>query len=61
VAYNFQIGKNKINLLTKYESVTKKVLLFIESMLQNTKQLQQARLLLFPVLKLQATETPIII
>jgi hypothetical protein len=26
MAYNFQIGNNKIKLLTKYESVTKKVL-----------------------------------
>jgi hypothetical protein len=25
VAYNFQIGKNKIKLLMKYESITKKV------------------------------------
>jgi hypothetical protein len=33
-----------MKLLTKYESVTQKVLLRIESMLQNAKQLQHARL-----------------
>jgi hypothetical protein len=27
MAYNFQIGSNKIKLLTEYESVTQKVLL----------------------------------
>jgi hypothetical protein len=27
VAYNFQTGKNKIKLLTEYESVTQKVLI----------------------------------
>jgi hypothetical protein len=31
VAYNFQIGKNKTKLLTKYESVTQNVILYIES------------------------------
>jgi hypothetical protein len=44
MAYNFQIGCNKIKLLTEYVSVTQKVLLLIESMLQNAKQLQHARL-----------------
>jgi hypothetical protein len=34
VAYNFQTGRNKIKLLTKYESVTQKVLLSVKSMLQ---------------------------
>jgi hypothetical protein len=43
-AYNFQNGSKKIKLLTKYEGVTQKVLLFIESMLQKAKQLQHARL-----------------
>jgi hypothetical protein len=46
VAYfNFQTGNKKIKLLTEYESVTKKkVLLPVESTLQNAKQLQHARL-----------------
>jgi hypothetical protein len=39
VAYNFQTGKNKIKLLTEYESVTQKTLIFLESILQNAKQL----------------------
>jgi hypothetical protein len=43
VAYKFQTGKNKVKLLTEYDSETKKVLLPIESMLQNAKQLQHAR------------------
>jgi hypothetical protein len=33
-----------IKLLTEYESVTQKVLLFIETILQNAKQLQHERL-----------------
>jgi hypothetical protein len=33
----------------EYESVTQKVLLLIESILQNAKELQHASLLLFPV------------
>jgi hypothetical protein len=37
VAYNFQTGKNKIKLLTEYESVTQKVLLPVESTLHNAK------------------------
>jgi hypothetical protein len=41
---NFQIGSNKTKLLTEYESVTQNVLLFIEPMLQNAKQLQHALL-----------------
>jgi hypothetical protein len=54
--YNFQTGNNMIKQLTEYEIITQNVLLFVESILQNTK-LQQARLssifiLLFPVLKL---------
>jgi hypothetical protein len=44
VAYNFETGNNIIKLLTEYESVTQKVLLFTESMLQYAKQLQHARL-----------------
>jgi hypothetical protein len=43
MAYNFQAG-NKIKLLTEYESATQKILLLMESMLQNAKQLQHARL-----------------
>jgi hypothetical protein len=43
VAYNFQIGNNKIKLLTEYESVTQKVLLSLESILQNAKQLHHAQ------------------
>jgi hypothetical protein len=37
MAYDFQIGNNKIKLLTEYESVTQKVLIFLESILQNAK------------------------
>jgi hypothetical protein len=44
VAYNFQAAKNKIKLLTEYENVTQKILSVIESILQNAKQLQHARL-----------------
>jgi hypothetical protein len=44
VAGNLQTKNNKIKLLTEYENVTQKVLLFIESVLQNAKQLQHARL-----------------
>jgi hypothetical protein len=44
VADNFQTGNNKIKLVAKYESVTREVLLLIESTLQNAKQLQHARL-----------------
>jgi hypothetical protein len=40
VAYIFQIGRNKLKLLREYETETQKVLLFIELMLHNTKQLQ---------------------
>jgi hypothetical protein len=35
----FQIGESKIKLLTEYENVTQRVLLPIDSMLQNAKQL----------------------
>jgi hypothetical protein len=44
VAYNFQTRNNKTKLLMQYESVTHKVLLFIELMLQNAEQLQYARI-----------------
>jgi hypothetical protein len=44
VAYNFQTGNNTIKLLTEYESTTQNILLLIESLLQNAKQLQHARL-----------------
>jgi hypothetical protein len=44
VAYNFQTRKNKIKLLMEYESVTRKVLISLESILQNAKQLHHARL-----------------
>jgi hypothetical protein len=37
VAYNFQSGKNRTKLLTVYESVIQKVLLIIESILENAK------------------------
>jgi hypothetical protein len=40
MAYNFQTGKNKIKILTKYVSVTQKVLLLVEAILQNAKQIQ---------------------
>jgi hypothetical protein len=44
VAYNFQTRKKKIEVLTEYESITQKVLLCIEYILQNVKALQHARL-----------------
>jgi hypothetical protein len=43
VAYTFQIENNKTNLLTEYENVTQTFLFNIDSILQNVKQLQQAR------------------
>jgi hypothetical protein len=43
----FSTEKNNMKLVTEYESVTQKVLLDIESILQNAKQLQHARLLFF--------------
>jgi hypothetical protein len=43
VAYNFETGNKKIKLLTEYKNVTQKVLLVIESILQNDKQLQHAQ------------------
>jgi hypothetical protein len=43
VACNFQIGKNNIKQLTKYEILTQKVLLSVESIMQNAKQLQHAQ------------------
>jgi hypothetical protein len=42
MAYNFQIFKNRTKQLTEYENVTLNVLLYIESMLVNAKQLQHA-------------------
>jgi hypothetical protein len=44
MTYNFQIENNKIKLLNEYEIVTQKVLLLIESIPQNAKQLQHMRL-----------------
>jgi hypothetical protein len=44
VAGNLQTENNKIKLLTEYESITQKVILLIESVLQNAKQLQHAHL-----------------
>jgi hypothetical protein len=44
MAYNFQTGNNKTKLITEYERVTQNVLSPTESMLQNAKQLQHARL-----------------
>jgi hypothetical protein len=43
VVYNIQNGSNEIKLLMVYESVIQKVLLFIESILQNAKQFQHAQ------------------
>jgi hypothetical protein len=37
VAYNFKIGNNKLKLLAEYETVTQKVVLLLESLLQNDK------------------------
>jgi Uri superfamily endonuclease len=44
VVYNIQIRSNKIKLIREYENVTQKVLLFIESILHNAKQLEHERL-----------------
>jgi hypothetical protein len=44
VAYNSQIGRDIIKLLMEYKNKTQKVLLHVESVLQNAKQLQRARL-----------------
>jgi hypothetical protein len=44
MASNIQTGESKIKLLTEYESVTQTVLLPVESMLQNAKQLQHVRI-----------------
>jgi hypothetical protein len=44
MAYNFQTRNNKIKLVTEYGSVTQKVLIPLESILQNAKQLQHAHL-----------------
>jgi hypothetical protein len=40
VAYNFQTGNTKIKLLTEYKIIAQKVLVFIESILEIAKQLQ---------------------
>jgi hypothetical protein len=40
----FNTEKNKIKLLTEYESVTQEVSLLIKAILQNAKQLKHARL-----------------
>jgi hypothetical protein len=42
MAYNFQIGENKIKLHAEYENVNQTVLLHIESILHNPKQCQHA-------------------
>jgi hypothetical protein len=42
MTYNFQIENNKIKLLTEYENVTQEVLVLLESILLNAKQLQHA-------------------
>jgi hypothetical protein len=44
VVYNFKTGNREIKLLMEYENITQNVLLLIESMLQNAKQLQLASL-----------------
>jgi hypothetical protein len=46
MAYNFQNGNNKIKLLKEYESVTQTVLLLVQSVMQNAKQVQQVCLFL---------------
>jgi hypothetical protein len=57
VAYNFQTGNNKIKLHKEYESVTQKVLLFIESMMKMLKNFNMCTfILLFQVWKLRAKE-----
>jgi hypothetical protein len=43
VAYNFQAGNDKIKLLTEYERVTQNVLLAVELILHNAKQLRHAQ------------------
>jgi hypothetical protein len=52
VAYNFQTEIKKINLIMEYENVTQNVLLLIDSILQNGKQLQYAPFLAHKVWKL---------
>jgi hypothetical protein len=43
--HNFQIGKkNKTKLFTEYKIQTQRVLLIIDSILQNAKELKHARL-----------------
>jgi hypothetical protein len=39
MAYNSKTGSNKIKMLKKYENIIQKVLLLIETMLQNAEQL----------------------
>jgi hypothetical protein len=38
MTYNFQSGKNRIKLRTEYESVTQKVLIAVETLLQNANK-----------------------
>jgi hypothetical protein len=56
VAHDFQTGNNKIKLLMEYEGVTQKVSLPLESILQNAKQLQHARLSWHPHIGLVFSE-----
>jgi hypothetical protein len=43
MAYTFQTGNNKIELLMEYEGATQEILLSVESTLQNAKQLQRVQ------------------
>jgi hypothetical protein len=43
VAYNVEIGSNKIKMLKEYENIAQTLLLLLEQMLQNAKQLQHSR------------------
>jgi hypothetical protein len=44
MATKFQVGNKETKLLTKYENVTQRVLLFLGSILPHAKQLQHMRL-----------------
>jgi hypothetical protein len=44
VANNFQTAKKEVELLTEYESVTQRAVLFLDSILSHAKQLQHLRL-----------------
>jgi hypothetical protein len=62
VAFTFQTGNDKIKLLKEYESVTQKVLLPIESILQDAKKLQHAQFyFVVSGLKIYATETATVV